>query len=243
MGSIEKKENRLLSIAIPTFNRAEMTIEAFYDVYNDERVFEIVISDDASDSVIFQYLKSMTDYLSKVKLFRNYVNVDCYKNKKRAIEYCDNTTDGCILLDSDNIINKDYIDKLYEIPEWDINTIYTPSFAMPQFDFRAYEGLVVTKENVADYIDKPMFEVMLNAANYFVNPFMYLEVFDDTVTPVTSDSIFQCYNWVNEGKSIYVVPGLQYKHRVHPGSHYQNNKMRTPLGFHESILNKLRQMT
>jgi len=109
-------------------------------------------------------------------------------------------------LDSDNGIGKDYIDKIYEIPEWDIDTIYTPSFAMPKFDFRAYEGLTITKESVADYIDKPMFEVMLNAANYFVHPFMYLEVFDDTINPVTSDSIFQCYNWLNEGKKILCIP-------------------------------------
>ena len=187
-------------------------------------------------------MKEICDLLPKVKLYRNIKNQDCYRNKQIAISFTDNETDGCILLDSDNKIDTDYLDKIYSIPDWDINTIYTPSFAYPTFDFRDYEGLVITKENVSDYIDKPMFETMLNAANYFVNPFMYLEVWDGSKDPVTSDSIFQCFNWLLDGKSIYVVPGLTYQHKIHEGSHYKNNVTRTPQGFHESILQKLREL-
>lgn len=235
-------DDRKISICIPTYNRVEMTIESFEAVYFDERISEIIIVDDASNLEVFNELKEICDALPKVSLYRNDVNKDCYFNKKIAIEYSDNSTDGCILLDSDNIIDVSYLDKLYEIKEWDVDTIYTPSFAAPHFDFRGYEGLLITKENVAAYIDKPMFEVLLNAANYFVHPFMYLEVFNPTVNPVTSDSIFQCYNWLMEEKKICVVPGLQYQHRVHSGSHYQNNVARTPQGFHQGILNNLRQL-
>lgn len=235
-------DERRISICIPTYNRVGMTLESFEQVYEDERVSEIVIVDDASDWGLFTDLKKICDGLEKVKLYRNLTNQDCYRNKQTAISFSDNNTDGCILLDSDNKIGVDYLNRLYSISEWDANTIYTPSFASPTFDFRAYEGLLITKENVAEYIDKPLFETMLNAANYFVHPFMYLEVWDGTKDPVTSDSIFQCYNWLLDGKSIYVVPGLTYQHKVHEGSHYQNNVSRTPQGFHESILNNLRYM-
>jgi hypothetical protein len=48
--------------------------------------------------------------------------------------------------------------------------------------------------------------------------------------------------WLESGKSIYVVPGLEYEHRVHDGSHYQNNVRRTPRGFHQDTENKLKSM-
>ncbi len=234
-------EQRQITIAIPSWNRSDMTIESFYDVYEDERISEIVIVDDASDFEVYEDLKSMTDALPKVKLYRNLTNQDCYFNKATAIGYA--TNERAILLDSDNKIDKSYLDRLYAIEKWDIDTIYTPSFAAPNFDFRPYENLILTRCNVAQYIDEPMMETCLNAANYFVDVYKYLEVFDSKTNPVTSDSIYQCYNWLLEGGRIEIVSGLIYQHRVHSGSHYQNNQSRTPIGFHESILNKLRELT
>lgn len=233
-------DDRKISIAIPTWNRVEMTIEAFMDVYDDDRISEIVIVDDASDLEVFTRLKELCDNLSKVKLYRNLTNQDCYRNKMTAISYVSN--DRCILLDSDNKIGKDYINRLYEIPEWDYNTIYTPDFAEPSFSFQQFSGLLVTKGDVSNWIDEPMFEVMLNASNYFVNRNEFLKVWDGSTDPVTSDSIFTAYNWLNAGNKIIVVDGLHYQHRVHNG-HYQTNVHRTPVGFHDSVLNKLRQLT
>lgn len=233
-------EVRKITIAIPTFNRSEMTIESFYDVYNDERVGEVVIVDDASDLDIYEDLKSMCDALPKVKLYRNLTNQDCYRNKMTAISYA--TNEWCILLDSDNKIDKSYIDAIFA-HDWYKNVIFTPSFAMPNFNFQEYSCLQVAKKNVSEYIDKPMFETMLNACNFFVNKFEYICSWDGNVDPVTSDSIFFAYCWLRDGNMINVVPNLTYQHKVHEGSHYQNNVHRTAPGFHESILNKLRQLT
>ena len=232
-------EDRKISIAIPTYNRSDMTINAFLSVYDDKRVAEIVIVDDESDLGIFNKLKDVCDYLPKVKLYRNVTNQDCYRNKMTAISYCKN--DWCCLLDSDNEFDTDYLDRIFE-QEWEENTIYTPSFAKPTFDFRPYENLLITKENVAEYIDKPMFETMLNAANYFVNRKKYLEVWDGSTDPITSDSIFMCYSWLKAWNKIKVVSGLEYFHHIHDGSHYKNNVHRTPDGFHETILNNIRQL-
>lgn len=232
-------EQRTISVCIPSYNRVSMTIDAFEKVYHDPRISEIVIVDDASDWGIFTELKNLCEVFSKVRLYRNLNNRDCYFNKMVSISYAIN--DWCILLDSDNQIDDSYIEKLFAIPEWDERTIYTPSFAAPQFDFRPYENLLITKENVSEYIDKPMFETMLNAANYFVNKCQYLAVWDNSTDPVTSDSIFQCYNWIKAGNKIKVVAGLEYNHRVHEG-HYRTNVHRTPIGFHENILQKLKNM-
>ncbi len=231
---------RTISIAIPSYNRFELTIESFIDVYGDERVSEIVIVDDASSFDIYDKLKDFCDSLKKVKLYRNLNNQDCYQNKMISLGYTKN--DFCILLDSDNKIDSSYINELYSFPVWNDNTIYTPSFAKPHFDFRAYEGMMYFKSNISEYIDKPMFEVCCNAANFFVNKNEYLKVWDGSVDPVTSDSIYFMSKWFEEGNMLYIIPNLHYEHKVHDGSHYQNNVARTPEGFHESILSKLREM-
>jgi len=235
------EDNRKISICIPTYNRVEMTIEAFYDVYNDERISEIVIVDDASDLEVYEDLKSMTDFFPKVKLYRNLTNQDCYRNKMTAISFA--TNEWCILLDSDNRIGEEYIDRLFEYPHWDNDIIYAPTWAKPTFDYRAYGLTTIHRTNVADFIDKPLFETALNTCNYFVNKNEYLKVWDGSIDPVTSDSIYFTYCWLNSGNRIYFVEGLEYEHKVWEGSHYKTQNYRTPTGFHESILNKLKQLT
>jgi glycosyltransferase involved in cell wall biosynthesis len=234
-------DNRTISIAIPTYNRYRMTMDAINAIAFDERVSEVVISDDASTDNSYEELKTQCSLAPKVKFFQNEANQDCYWNKRIAIEHC--TNDWCILLDSDNIIDTTYLDKLFNIPEWKTDTIYTPSFAKPHFDFRAFAGVTIHRNNVAQLMTQfPNMEVCLNAANYFVNREEYILCFDASKDPVTSDSIFTCYNWLHSGNQIHVLPGLEYEHRIHEGSHYQKNVNRTPAGFHQEILHKLSQL-
>lgn len=232
---------RRISLAIPSYNRSRMTIESFIDIYDDERIDEIVIVDDASDLEVYAELQNLIHGFDgkKIKLFRNKTNRDCYVNKATAISYTNNTRS--ILLDSDNRLDKQYLDRIFSY-QWDDNTIYTPDFAYPNFDFRPYSNLLITKENVHEHVEKPMFETMLNAANYFVNKDEYIKVWDEETDPVTSDSIYLVSRWLAAGNKIQVVSGLQYFHRVHSGSHYQNERHRTPDGFHESILATLKSM-
>lgn len=231
---------RPISIAIPSYNRYEMTVESFAKVLGVEEVTEIVIVDDCSTDGSYEKLVEHFKNEPKVKVYRNESNLDCYRCKREAIEKC--TGDWVILLDSDNCVDFGYLYSLFQILDWRKDTIYTPDFAMPTFSFQQFSGLLVTKGNVSSWIDEPMFEVMLNAANYFVNRNEYLKVWDGSVDPVTSDSIFTTYNWLKAGNKIQVVDGLHYQHRIHDGSHYKNNVHRTEQGFHESILNKLRRL-
>lgn len=228
-----------LTFCVTTYNRFQQTINCIENVLNDVRINEVVCVDDCSTDGSYERLVDYFKGDDKVVFFKNDTNLDCYQNKAMAVCYA--TNKYCLIADSDNTFTKDYIDKLYQY-EWDADTIFTPSFAAPHFDFRKYEGLTITKENVSEYIKKPMFEVMLNACNYFVHRDSYLEVWDDSVNPVTSDSIFQVYNWLNSGRKIFVVPGLSYQHSVHEGSHYRNNVAYTPAGFHQNILEKLADM-
>jgi len=228
-----------ISIVIPTWERVNSTIDAFIDVHDDPRISLIHIVDDCSSDEVYEGLKWWCEYYKKIRLYRNEKNMQCYHNKAEAVSKSD--TPYCILLDSDNKIDTHYIDKIYS-EQWAEDLILTPDFAAPHFSFKDYSGMVVTKENVAANIKKPMFEVFLNAANFFVNAKKYLEVFEPNINPVTSDSIFMTSRWLERGYKIKVVEGLIYQHAVHSGSHYQNNVHLTPPGFHQNILQQLADM-
>jgi glycosyltransferase involved in cell wall biosynthesis len=229
---------RELCICIPTWNRVDMTLKSFSKVYDDPRVKNIIIVEDASPLHIYSELKDKTKGMPKVKLYRNITNRDCYANKYVAASL--STTDYCIILDSDNEIDTDYLDKIFE-QEWNEDTVLAPDWAMPMFNYTDYANLIVTKDNISEYIDKPMFETCLNCMNYFVNKNSYCEVWDAEVDPVTSDSLFQNYNWIMSGRKIHIVDGLRYQHLVHDESHYINNVQRTG-DFREILIEKIRKL-
>lgn len=227
------EDNRKISLCIPTWQRVDMTIEAFIEVYGDERISEIIIVDDASDLATFHQLKDICDKLDKVKLYRNVSNVDCYRNKKNAISFA--TNEWCVLLDSDNIIDRSYIDKIYEIEDWDVRTSYMPSFASPTFNYSDYSGLLISRKNVGEYIGMPLFDTMLNCFNFFINKTEYLMCFDPDINPHTADSIYFNYRWFDLGNVMYVVPNMQYYHRIHQQSHYINNNHKTGNLYNETL--------
>jgi glycosyltransferase involved in cell wall biosynthesis len=229
---------RTLSICIPTWNRVEMTLNSFKEVYNDDRVEAIIIVDDASEMHIYNKLKEECYKLSKVKLYRNLTNRDCYANKYVSISL--SPTDYCIILDSDNQIDTLYLDKIFE-QEWAKDMILAPDWAKPTFNYTEYSDLIISKDNLKEYIDKPMFETCLNCMNYFVNKNAYCDVWDATTDPVTSDSLFQNYNWLMSGRYIHIVHGLRYEHLVHNQSHYINNVQRTG-DFREILIEKIRKL-
>lgn len=237
-----------ISLCVTNFNRYELLINSFIDLVDDDRVSEIVISDDCSDPAIYKLAEDRVREWPKVKLFRNAVNLDCYRNKYEAVKRASN--EWVILADSDNVFTKEFINSIFSIDhQWvgSRKVIYQPSFAKPHFDFKKYSTLLLHSSCVGRYMDDPTFQTMLNAANYVVNRDEYLKVWDGSVNPVTSDSIFMAYNWLKAGNSIYVVPSLEYEHRVdnhgkEERSHYAKNVRATPRGFHEDIINKLKSM-
>jgi hypothetical protein len=241
-------DNRRISFCCPTYNREGVLLESFAQIGDDERVQFIHLSDDESELELFNRVISRLNklpYIDKISITRNLHNRDCFVNKRNAvIGQKDKITDWVILGDSDNIFGVDYLDAIYSIKNWEEDTIYTPEFAAPNFDFRAYAGLVITKENVAQYIDLPMFETMCNANNFFLNrnSYLSLDIWEKGYDPITSDSIYVCLKWLEAGNKIKIVEGLTYFHRVWEQSHYRTNISRTPFGLHQNILNQLRNL-
>lgn len=207
-----------LSICVPTWNRFEFTIKCFEEIINDERIYEFVISDDCSSDGSYEKLLDYYKENKKVKIFRNENRGKVHINKMMSIK--NSTGDFCVLFDSDNIIKKDYIDRLFEM-EWQKDVIFQPSFAKPIFDYRnligKYDSIKI-KQN----INLPMFECMLNTQNFFVNRDEYLNTWEDSVDINGADSIFFNYLWIKSGKYIEVVENLEYEHTVHRGSFYES---------------------
>lgn len=219
--------------------RPEWTLRAFEQVLHDDRVSSVTIVDDFSSQESYNELDSTVGGMDKVRLFRNWRNVDCYRNKKYAIEL--SVEDWNILFDSDNQLSADYLDRIFEIEKWQPDTIYAPSWAMPNFDYRSFSGLTLTKENIAHYMEWPMGSTLLNTCNYFVNRDEYLKVWSGDIDPITADSLYMAFRWLESGRKIKVVPNLFYEHTVHPLSHYKQNAHRSG-HLHMQIEHQLRNL-
>lgn len=235
---------REISLAIPTFNRVDLLFQSFDKVKDNDAIGEIVIVDDASDGNVYKEIEERAKWIPKIKLFRNEQNRDCYYNKFTAVSYCSN--EWTILLDSDNTIDFNYLYRLSQISQWNPKTAYLPSLAAPHFDYRKYEGLEVTKENVREFMEDSTFRTCLNTANYFVNRDFYIKCWDGSINPHTSDSIYMNYLYLKNGGSLYIVPSLTYQHRVdNHGSeekgHYISNCHKTG-NFHAEVEQKLKEL-
>src|SRR3989304_7109193 len=236
----------MITLCLTTYNRTQLLFNSFVQLIDDDRVSEIIIVDDCSREDVYQTVVWYCKDISNVKLYRNSVNIDCYRNKREAVSKA--TNEWVILGDSDNVFTEDCVDHVFNMIHFakSVNdklspsVLFQPSFAKPHFNFMNYAGVTYRKGNISEFISDPTFQTMLNAANYFVNRDEYLKVWDGSCNPVTSDSIFMAYNWLKAGNSIYVVPGLEYEHRIdnhgtEERSHYAKKFRETPRGFHEDI--------
>lgn len=232
-------DNRKISVCVTSWNRFEVTLNSFIKVVDDERVEAVIVVDDNSDMVIYKQLEMAVQFNTKIQLYRNYVNLDCFLNKRHAISLA--TTNWVVILDSDNQIDTDYLDRLYEIKEWDNQTSYMPVHAKPLFCYEAFSGLTISKENVASYMGQKFFDTMLNCFNFFINRYEYLRVFKSDIDPITADSLYFNYLWFADGNKMYVVPNLYYEHAISHDSHYKTHNKRTG-NLYEEITTKVKQL-
>jgi glycosyltransferase involved in cell wall biosynthesis len=228
-----------ISLCITTYNRYESTIKSFEKVIDNPYISEIIISDDHSEDSSYYNLTHRFSRNKKVKLFRNEKNIGCYLNKRKSVELA--SCRWVIIFDSDNEMDENYIDALRK-QLWLPNMILQPSYGKPVFDFREFEKEMISRFNVAEFMDRKMFSTMLNAHNFFINRGEYLRVFDDSIEPWTSDSEWFMLKWLEAGNLIYVTPGLEYIHNIHDHSHYKTHHKKTGT-LHEEILFKLRNLT
>lgn len=204
----------MISLCITTYNRYELLMESFAQVLDDARISEIVIVDDCSDNDIYQKIVDATKDMYKVQLYSNPKNLGMSLNKKRAIEMACN--EWVIIFDSDNVIGPSYLDAIP--PHRFAHEIYCPSFSKPQFNYGRYAGQYIDANTAGLLMLHPMGECIFNTCNYLVNRDEYLKVYQHNPEMKGTDTIWFNYLWLKAGNSFYVVPGMEYYHRVHEGS-------------------------
>lgn len=217
------KEDRRISLCLTTRNRVDMTIEAFIRVYEDPRIDEIVISDDASDLVNFINLCDFKHnyFPKKIVIDHNDECIGMQANKAKVLSLAKN--DWCILLDSDNKIDHTYLNALYSIITWESDTIYCPSFAQPDFNYTMFEGINFGREEMGILMQDSKTPKLLNTCNYFVNRHQYAKVYQYDPTIKAADTIFHAYNHLKAGGRFQVVKDLHYFHLVHEGSGWRKD--------------------
>lgn len=212
----------MYSLALTTYNRPEMTIESFNQVINDTRISEVVIVDDFSKA---KHINKLHDYVrhhkyyDKIKLHLNQKNLGMMANKKRAIEL--SNFNWVIILDSDNIIDKSYLNAIPE--RLNTEVIYCPSFAKPHFDYRKFSGWLVGPEEAKKMVKDNMGNACLNTCNYLVHRETYLSVWENDLEVKGTDTISFAIQWFKAGKRFYITPKLEYNHRVHKGSGFMQD--------------------
>ena len=202
-----------LSLCITTYNRFELLKESYAQVIDDPRISEIIIVDDCStEPGIKEKVNSLAG--GKVKVFHQVENRGMSRNKADAISYASNP--WAIIFDSDNIIGPDYLDAIPRHLAAD--TIYCPSFAKPEFNYTAYEGMMFISDDACQWIKDDMINTCMNTCNCIVNRDFYMKTYQYNEKHIASDTIWHAYNHLKAGGSFYIVPGMHYFHRVHKGS-------------------------
>lgn len=218
-----------ISLALTTYNRANLPYEALKFICGDPRLKEIIVVDDCSNLSIFNKLQKKLNKLnSKITLIRNAENKGVSANKHIAVQAC--SSEFVLLFDSDNIIYSNYLDAFYILESWIDTNIYVPELALPKFDYTHFSGKLINSNNICEFLDKPFFDNLLNTGNYIVPRNNYLKVYQEKKDIGGADVIFFAYLWLDAGFNIKVVDNMCYYHRVHKNSYYlksceHNNKM------------------
>ncbi len=229
-----------VALCITTFERVDLLLASFEKVKNDDRISKIIIVDDASEPHYVTKILQKVYGVDKIIFFTRQDNIGCYHNKANVLKMADlHGHDYAILLDSDNVIDTSYLDALFRVPDvyWDGKTILAPDFARPHFDYRMFSAMFLDKYDIKYHIAdmrNTRFDCLINCANYVVPVKEYLRVFDPDFNPWTCDTVYQLYNWLKAGNGMYVVPGMQYDHLIHDGSHYKEHVHKVP-GLFEKI--------
>lgn len=219
-----------ISVAIPYYNNSQFMKETLSPMINDDRISEIIIVDDKSND-LDKLIKIILELkCNKIKLYKNDKNLGVYLNKLKSVSLCSNK--WTILFDSDNILDKTYIDTLYSAYPWNDKYIYAPAWAnalpdyAPNLDYRKFDNTLFDAKKVIDTRSDTRFGCLMNTCNYFINVKNYtncMNKYKDNynyyiISSLDSKTLFT--DWICNGNYVYVLKDLVYRHRVHPTSNY-----------------------
>jgi len=198
-------------------------LEKYIPLYlENPYIDEIVIVDETGED----YAEIVSKYSSepKIRVYQNDTCLGPFLNKLKCMNYA--TNDWICLVDSDNFVDVDYFKMVSALEPLDEMKVYLPSFAAPEFDYREFNGLLLTKEVIAGISETERYkrlEMCLNTGNYVlskksVERLSLYESDEFSKICFTCDVLYSNYLLLKNGITLYIVPELSYLHVVHEDS-------------------------
>ncbi|OUW38363.1 MAG: hypothetical protein CBD44_00945 [Flavobacteriaceae bacterium TMED184] len=234
--------NKLISVAIPTFNSSLYLKDCLNSLLNVKIIGEIIISDDCSNDFEFEEINNIVEGLNttkEIKIYRNDQNLGAFINKYENIKKCSNEI--VYQIDSDNIASNNLPNVLGTIiKDREEYFLYLPSKI---YQFRKYPKIAkllsifnnkykVTFTNKDFIFDKDIIKKaiqeelkvtedknlnwVLNSGNFIVNRNKFLEIMKNYVNEnvrYPMDAVAISYFWIENGGSIKTLKSLRHFHR------------------------------
>lgn len=241
-----------ITLAIPFYNTSQYFEDAVKLSLNNDLIEEIVVNDDGSSEEEWKKLNDIVDTLntSKIKLFRNEVNLGGFRNKYTAVK--NSTCEWVYLLDSDNHPAENTLEVIQSIENPNPDICYIPQKLLlyksdgyrdeVTYDFK-YDKIGIDEAQDALLKKTKYIDWFLNTGNFVFNRKKYLERlkfgFDNKDEPAYACSIAFSYHWMKNNGFYQVVPGMEYYHRLRNDSYWNtcgDNSMASAVYYHQKII-------
>lgn len=225
------------SLCIPTMDRYDTFLKNYLIHYiKNPLIDEILISDENGNDAE----KIKRDFPnSKIKININSHKLGPFLNKMNVCKMAKN--EWIVLIDSDNFADELYFNLGKQFIESNTitkNSIISPCFAKPNFNFTNLSNCCINKSNIKKYnnISNKQFtplSTVMNTGNYIINKYLIdtININNDIELIQNSDAcdviLFNLLLLEQLDLQFYIVSNLFYTHVVHNGSVYLNNRART----------------
>ncbi len=226
-------EDIKISLCIPTKNRFDNFLSSYLDSYckylDNKSVDEIIICDENSsdyDKIVNKYSSYVNNNKNNFRVYKNDRVLGVFLNKLKVCSLANNRF--IALIDSDNFPDEDYfinVKNYISKTKLSSHTILAPSKPVPHFDYTQFNGKIITKRNVNDFMSINVFGILLNTGNYvltkdIINNITYDK---DILNKITSCDVIYfnllCFQQFNDFE-MHVLKDVEYKHVVHNDSEY-----------------------
>lgn len=224
----------MFSLCIPTMDRFDDFLSKNLPKYlSFDLIDEIIISDENGNDA--KKIVDMFGENSKIKINVNDSIKGPFLNKQVCCKLAKN--EWIALIDSDNFADNDYFVAANHFIKQHItnkNTILSPSFAKPNFNYTHLAGYVYNKNSLKQnkaFEDNNSHKktdsgTLMNTGNYVINKYLIdnIDLRNETDTIKHSSACdviyFNTLLFEQLDMSMYIVPEMSYEHVVHNGSIY-----------------------